>query len=1230
MEIFQQRQDQGDRNQGRFPFKGNQNLTVKLKRTPLDSQEPIHRSRHLRCKSLAQISFEESCKDWTVRIRATQRDIDRVELEEQQKLRKELLAIRRIRQSLGLNIKKDNLIHLFHRPSIPNSNINSSSHQLEPFNLSSINFLNQSPHSILPSKPSIDAMSDHIYSLPRSSSNHSNSKSTPDLSQTSHPNQNHAIQFSSKFTTIDKKPVSLAHFMGARRDVNGPVLTKQHVDEKELRPDGWELAEKRFEIMSKQSQPGPGINSLANFLSSGSAFASHAVNSTKRPLPGPLYHQPPIIQTIHMKNQKLNEVYLIHRNISLTLSSPSNAAAYLKPKSLADRLAQLGVTNDVQPIKSSLLNSQSNTQSFVAASPQIEKIYIDQTPNSSENHSSSHDKPTKEFQNLNKTKSAFNLRPTSLLDNIDEPKEQRPISLYNPVGRSLPSPVTNTHSSNHHSQISLSRNDTPRQPLTNRSNDPSQPIGNISHKNNQSQLNFPFETAHPSEDPNTLGVPSKVMTASLSRLAGSNIVSQRLQWSKEKEKLGTMDEFGNSLPKYSHNPSTNSPNIPILSVLPKNFTDSEKTSFKELPSPNPQTHLHHQRHHSALTDLNEPSPAPAPKHINQHNKTTRSSDEDDERHPSQVRIHDNKRNKKNFHNIQLDNISPLNVIKKANHTFESHRLNSQTSPSRSSAKNRSRLSRRPSVSQSSFANHPRPELPETPSNTTNQLPSISTFSPVIKKGASEIAAAWESQTFSQPKKSNLSESQTNTSRPLPMPPTCVTLSNRSKLTAVTDSRPLPVPPASTTTSKVELRHNARPLPIPQVKSEPPQSYPFKVHKNNSLPMKRRTALDISRVWALYEDRCQQLAALAKPDSLIKVELFQLSHNHSDEISTTMIDPEDYGTFYSQEMLLIICSLRGSKTVLMIWKGKEVEDDEDEKTEIKIGRLLKKYGIERQSELVMIRQGYEPPELIKALGGRLLLRAGDRFDSVYLGTLSSFYSCKSFDDPSGRPGRNSVKNSLVVIEESNLGSELLKVGLCAGYCGLLKLHEKGQKKLRLFLWKGSQSNQLEAGECKWLIKQIRNESAGYQMDIKEVDENFESNEFLSLCGQTARSYHWRYKAKIPMVPLMTNSGGELLDRISKLEISIIHTGLEIFVIVPPDQRTERDLIEASMKAAESLSLIKTQGVRKLSVNCLIFPSVIPIDLLASIRFSHDLIKLNDGFGKVEKMHLISLAEIKEDW
>lgn len=1108
---------------------------------------------------------------------------------------------------------------------------------------------------------------------PRSVDNSQRHRSEP--SEGILPNQHHAIQYSAKFKPESQKPVSLAHFMGARRDLKGPVLTKQRIDEKEVRPEGWELAEKRCEIISQKAQTSGGVGSLANLLIGGSTLSSHAANSTKRALPGmvpqaqlekdskqrnPINTQRDPLKS-YSQQPKVGFDKPTPRSLPQTTLPPtsippaSHADSYLKPKTLADRMAQLGVSNDVQPIKHNVSSPQPTLSVSLNPSPRLES-FKDQA-----NHDSGRD-----LNRMVKSTSTNLLTSQPSAEEKSDLKQKRPSSSQIPSIRALPDPP------------SILTDVPPSIPLEGRTSGQAlnprpngvQPVSGPSFKRNTRPTST-LTQASPQlveESTATLGVPNKALTASLSRLAGSNIVAQRLQWSKEKEQLGTLDEFGTPILKASPHLGSAGPQHQISSPILPSSNPSRNSDFRQTAvfsernrnsdeSSRENPSLHSPPSPWKSSPIDEPkSPDPLSKQMHQHHKNIRS-DEDDDHRLRFASDRDPKRNKKNLTHSR----APSSSNRKENDEQKGavDTPFSPTSPSRQSYKNRLRTCRRPSGSAGPSAinrSRPEPAKPVSPTVSTGsrQLPSIPSFSPLLKRGTSELAAVWGTQISNPIKKltdldhqsSNARLTLTSTSptggnRPLPTPPSCTAAAPAHPRTSGgTDTRPLPAPPsgAAPINASSETRPSTRPLPTPIVKSGPSGNVASQNQSTVSFAKPQATSVNVPMAWASHEEKCQRWAALGDPKALVQIEIFQLNRAQSDEFSTTLLDSEDCGTFFSRETLLIICTLKGSKMILLIWKGKDVKDDDDGQTEARIERLLKKYGIERQSKLLMIAQGHEPIELVQALGGRLLLRSGDRFDPVDQRSTPALFTCKSYL-PLLPYSTGSSADQVIVIEENLWNPRSWTGGLCSGYCGVLKVYDESHRKLCLYVWKGRQSSPSELKECRLLAQQIHGEG-GIQTSIEEVLEGSESDEFLSTIGEDnfARSYHWRYKPLVPMTPLIADGSGASLDRIARFDISIIYTGLEIFVIVPSNRREASNDIKSAMRLAESLSVITPNPTdqqplnrqRKLAVNCIIFPSLIPIDLLACVRFAADLERLNDGSGPNGKMNLITLHESYQDY
>ncbi|KAG0146527.1 hypothetical protein CROQUDRAFT_657348 [Cronartium quercuum f. sp. fusiforme G11] len=1130
--------------------------------------------QHHRTNSAAENVFEDSYQHWVSRVRATRESIDQADQVEHQKLRKEILQARQARRSRHLSMSDSNtLIDQPHSQTISNSNLTQA----------------------------FESMSDHVQP------------------QRSLANQNHSIQYSSKFESVQpNKPVALAHFMGARKDIHGPVLTRPRVDEKEVRPEGWELAERRAEILSKHSGSRP--NPLASLIA-------------PQPLPGMVSHEK-LIDSNPISSQSVtldpistttpNNDRLKQRSLPVPPSSINPPPAFLKPKSLADRLAQLGVVNDLKPHLSSpavhhpsvSLGTSPVCEKFPDRQRSFAPVQIDQS-SSDINGRDKLTKPTPPHHTVTKSKSTYNLKSTTVLEEVELNKTHRPTSAVFSATRLGP-PSSTSHNPVQ-PDLTVSNH---RPPLTNRSNSAQTVPVITGHKSSKSQ-NYHVTPQVTDDQPVSsagLSASNKVLTASLSRLAGSNIVAQRLQWSKQKEHTGSkVDEFGTPA-KSLFQPATASA-APIPDPINHSMSVPKRLSMFDRPiqardvSPlksNTGSRFQHSKTKSVSSDFPPTPTSPSVKNINQYNKSNRDSSDGDDQLQSES--HDLKRNKKDFPMLKTP-ASPQKSHPKTPTSLARPALYGQPSDSSPPLKHLTKhRPRGPQKSAGSRTKSPAQTHRPLPSPSPSQLeqasttvPSIPSFSPFVKKGTSELTAVWENQH----QKNSLDFKPSGGTRPLPTPPALTPKGGiRVALPGLTETnsssnRPLPLPPTYSSASSVPSTlktFSSKPSSFIATSTEPKKAKkPTIITK----PTKKTAPLDPKTI----DKACRRPSDLLP---ITKLELFQL-HKTPDEqdFSTTFVEPEDSNTFYADERLLIFCTLTDGKHILMMWKGKMVERAEEEE----VGRLLKKYGIEHRSRLVNIQQGYEPAELVEALGGNLVIRLGKRFELDQ--PQSTVFSVRSY-----RAGR------LLVIEESVLSAPSVREALCAGFCALVKVFDRQKEKINLFQWNGRHCDRLERQQCALVAQQIIKESAGFQPKLAEFDEGAESDEFRSLFGEEdfATSYHWRFKSALDFSPLLISTSTlSPIDSLCPKAITILHTGLEVFVLVPPSQRSDRAGLARAIELTNQLS--STSSSKILPVHCLVFPTLLPVDLRASVRFSYDLNRLNQPFGIPQKMNMWSLDEAR---
>ena len=128
-------------------------------------------------------------------------------------------------------------------------------------------------------------------------------------------------------------------------------------------------------------------------------------------------------------------------------------------------------------------------------------------------------------------------------------------------------------------------------------------------------------------------------------------------------------------------------------------------------------------------------------------------------------------------------------------------------------------------------------------------------------------------------------------------------------------------------------------------------------------------------------------------------------------------------------------------------------------------------------------------------------------------------------------------------------------------------------------------------------------------------------FLNEHEPSASASHWRYRSAFPSEPIVVAVGEDLkvrslaarssliwqLERVEippSTRISVVDTGADVFVLVPPSCRAQRRTIAYALDLAEQRSKAARSSGRPFRppVHALILPSAIPLDLAAALRGS----------------------------
>lgn len=128
-------------------------------------------------------------------------------------------------------------------------------------------------------------------------------------------------------------------------------------------------------------------------------------------------------------------------------------------------------------------------------------------------------------------------------------------------------------------------------------------------------------------------------------------------------------------------------------------------------------------------------------------------------------------------------------------------------------------------------------------------------------------------------------------------------------------------------------------------------------------------------------------------------------------------------------------------------------------------------------------------------------------------------------------------------------------------------------------------------------------------------------FLNETEPSASASHWRYRSAFPPDPIVVAVGEDLKVLLTRramvadhqpervesppsARISVVDTGADVFVLVPPSCRAQRRTIAYALDLAEQRSKAARSSGRPFRppVHTLVLPSAIPLDLAAALRGS----------------------------
>jgi hypothetical protein len=323
---------------------------------------------------------------------------------------------------------------------------------------------------------------------------------------------------------------------------------------------------------------------------------------------------------------------------------------------------------------------------------------------------------------------------------------------------------------------------------------------------------------------------------------------------------------------------------------------------------------------------------------------------------------------------------------------------------------------------------------------------------------------------------------------------------------------------------------------------------------------------------------------------------------------------DKGVFYDSEVLAIVHRFKTKSTGLVetsLWSWQGRRSQIGDREERKLRDMARHYG----TKLCPVRQSCEPPELVHALGGRLVIRQGSR----------SHWSAENTTMHQVRWMQGNV-----LIDEHDLHIS----NLCSAFSYCLTLLGTS------YVWYGKGSLPRERQTALEYAQSLTTEGSSL---VELIEQESDDNEFfwmmLGDAGYASADY-WKWRPKLPTTlpriwrvdpsaaPYLTNVLA--FSTQSKVDsfVYLIDCIWELFVLVGAKARGSRQDIRLALSSAKDLSLRNTVDRPFMPpVHVLILPSKLPSDFRLHFRDLDE--EYVNGGSPPDHMNLLVMSEAMAD-
>ncbi|KAK2463183.1 hypothetical protein APHAL10511_004838 [Amanita phalloides] len=315
-------------------------------------------------------------------------------------------------------------------------------------------------------------------------------------------------------------------------------------------------------------------------------------------------------------------------------------------------------------------------------------------------------------------------------------------------------------------------------------------------------------------------------------------------------------------------------------------------------------------------------------------------------------------------------------------------------------------------------------------------------------------------------------------------------------------------------------------------------------------------------------------------------------------------------FYDTEILGVVHRFKSEignlvSTTLWIWRGKQSRVNDKE--ERKIQKLARRYG----TNVVMINQCSEPPQLVYLLGGQLAIRQGSRSRWASENTMMHLVR---------------QHNGVIYIDELDLSVN----NLCSAFSYCISMLNS------IYVWYGCGSTEVER-QAALRYAQDFTPDGQRPTELSEGESDGDHTFWMMLGGQDyAKADYWKWrKEAITIDPIIWRVQAKADPAVTQLYLLSprkgFHEGVyiidciwEFFVLVGYQARGYRQDIRLALVVALGMSK-KLSPNRPFSptVHVLVLPSQLPLDLRLNFR-NLDEEFLNDG-DVPDHMNILSAPE-----